>query len=194
MAVNPDDPTIPASCEDATLPAGVAAGECFEPERNYGPIRNLYYTRAPFAATPTAVEIARRLALFGTDPADPEAMVGPIIAQVSLAPAQDQSDRINGVNYPKPTDLSFAVTIFNTDQATYEFMRSGQKGGSQGHFYGIDNTYWVGGQTGLTSGKSSFTSRYNWPTDETALQTITGGITGRGFFDPKRLVSPVPVV
>lgn len=195
MAVNADDPTIPLNCEDAGLPAGVSAGECFVPELNYGPIRNLYYTRAPFAAPPTALEITRRLALFGTDPTDPEAMVGPIVAQVTLAPPQEQVDRINGLDYPKPTDLSFGLTIFNTSQAQYEFMRGTQKGGTQGYFYGVDSApYWVGGQNGLTGGKSILSSRYNWPADETALQTITGTIKGRGFFDPKRIASPVPVV
>ncbi|OGX80846.1 hypothetical protein BEN47_06200 [Hymenobacter lapidarius] len=195
MAANPDDPTIALNCQDQTLPAGVSAADCYVPERNYGPIRNLYYTRAPFAAPPTALEIARRLALFGTAPTDPEAMVGPIVAQVSLTPATAQVDRINGVDYPKPTDLSFAVTIFDTNQAQYAFMRSTQKGGTQGYFYGVDGTpYWVGGQSGLTGEKAILSSRFNWPADETALQTITGTITGKGFFDPKRVPSPVPVV
>jgi len=196
MAVNPDDPTIPVACEDQTLPAGVAVADgCFQPELNYGPIRNLYYTRAPFAAVPTAAEITRRLALFDTDPTDPEAMVGPIVAQVSLAPATPASDRINNIDYVKPADISFDVSIFNTSQAQYEFMRTSQKGGKQGYFYGVDSTpYWIGGQTGLTGGISSFNARYNWPADETALQSITGTIAGKGFFDPKRIASPVAVV
>lgn len=194
MALNPDNPEVPIGCADAALPAGVGAADCFIPERNYGPIRNLYYTIAPFAAVPTAAEIARRLALFTTDPTDPEAMVGPIIAQVTLAPATPAVDRINEIDYPKPTDLSFGVTIFNTNQEQYEFMRSTQGGAGVGRFYGVDNNYWVGGQTGLTGGKSALVSRYNWPADETALQTITGTITGKGFFDPKRIPSPVPVV
>lgn len=195
MPANPDDPTLPIGCADSALPAGVSATDCAIPERNYGPIRNFYYTRKPFAAPPTAVEIARRLALFTTAPSDPEAMIGPLVAQVSLAPASPQVDRINQINYPKPTELSFAVTIFDTNQAQYDFMRTTQKGGTQGYFFGVDSApYWIGGQTGLTGGKSILSSRYNWPTDETALQTITGTITGKGFFDPRRIPSPVPVV
>ncbi|MGI4864143.1 MAG: hypothetical protein ACRYFZ_09500 [Janthinobacterium lividum] len=196
MAASPtaDDPEYATSCADYELPAGVSAADCFVPELNYGPIRNIYYTRAPFAAPPTALEIARRLALFTTDPTDPEAMVGPIVAQLTLAPATDQVDRINSIDFPKPTDLSFGLTIFDTNQAQYEFMRSSQRGGIPGYFYGVDSTpYWVGGQNGLTGGESRYNARYNWPADENALQTITGTIKGRGFFDPKRIPSPVPV-
>jgi hypothetical protein len=182
---NVDDPAAVTDCATAPLPAGVSAADCYAPERNYGPIRNLYYTRTPFAAAPTAVEIARRLALFDSDPTDPEAMVGPIVAQVS----------INGINYPKPADISFDVTIFDTSEAQYDFMRSGQKGGSNGYFYGVDSApYWIGGQNGLIGGRSALFSGYNWPTDETALQTITGNISGLGIYDAKRIASPVPVV
>lgn len=193
--LNVDDPASVADCADATLPAGVSAPDCYIPERNYGPIRNLYYTRSPFAAPATAVEIARRLALFTTDPTDPEAMVGPIVAQVSKARGTPAFDRINGINYPKPADISFDVTIFDTSEAQYDFMRSGQKGGSNGYFYGVDSApYWIGGQNGLIGGRSALFSGYNWPTDETALQTITGNISGLGIYDPKRIASPVPVV
>lgn len=195
--LNVDDPVTSTDCEDATLPAGVSAPDCYVPERNYGPIRNLYYTRKPFAAPPTAAEISRRLALFTADPTttDPEAMVGPIVAQVSKARGTPAFDRINGVNYPKPADVSFDVTIFDTSQEQYEFMRSGQKGGSNGYFYGVDTApYWIGGQNGLIGGRSSLFAGYNWPADETALQTITGNISGLGIFDPKRIPSPVAVV
>jgi hypothetical protein len=69
---NADDPTIPLACAAPAVPT-LNADTC-EPELNYGPISNLYITQAPFAATPTALEIARRLALAATDPDDPEAM------------------------------------------------------------------------------------------------------------------------
>ena len=194
MAATSDDPDFPTSCADFALPAGVSAADCFLPELNYGPIRNLYYTRAPFAAPPTLLEITRRLALFTTDPTDPEAMIGPLVAQVSKSRGTPAFDRVNSRNYPKPADIAFDVTISDTNQAQYEFMRSTQHGGAPGYFYGVDSRpYWLGGQNGLTGSESSFSSGYNWPTDETALQTITGQISGFGFFDPKRIASPVAV-
>lgn len=163
MAANPDDPTLVVDCTTAELPAGIAAGECYEPERNYGPIRNLYYSRTPFDIPPTAVEIARRLALFETDPADPEAMVGPLVARVTYSGGTPEFDRINNVNYAKPRSFSFALTIFDTSQAQYDFMRGGEKSGTPGYFYGVDSTpYWIGGQTGLTGGQHLGPGLRNW--------------------------------
>jgi len=195
MAVNPDDPTVAIGCDDVTLPTGVAsAPDCFKPELNYGPMRNGYYTRAPFDAVPTAAEISRRLGLFDTAPDDPEAMIGPLVWTLSKQRGTPQFDRVNGVNFPKPAEISFDVTIQDTKQAWYDWMRSTQQGGVPGYFYGVDNKYWVGGQRGLIGGPSSFSCGYNWPADETALQTITGNISGFGFYDPKRIPSPVPTV
>ncbi len=194
MPVNPDDPTIATACEDVALPIGVASDDCFLPELNYGPIRNGYYTRKPFAATPTAAEINRRLALFDTAPNDPEAMIGPLVWQLTKQRGTPQFDRINGRNYPKPAEISFDVTIQDTKPAWYDWMRAGQQGGVPGYFYGVDSKpYWIGGQNGLLGSESTFSSGYNWPADETALQTITGTISAFGYFDPPRMPSPVPV-
>lgn len=198
--LNPDDPTLPVGCgADAQPYEGLVLDVCEPPELNYGPIVNLYEFSQPFAATPTAAAIATLLA---NQPATPGAPVtgpwgrGPMIAQVSYTPPADGTpQRINGVDYPAPADLSYAVVIQNTSDDFYEFARTTQKGGRAGFYYGVDqNGNWFGGQNGMANGRGRLKLRGTLPTGEKDLQTLNGTITGSGFFDDKRIPSPVPVV
>jgi hypothetical protein len=182
---NPDDPTVPIGCTTADLPTGIAAEDCFIPELNYGYISDLYWASEPFSATPTATSFAAALTA-GT-------MVGPLICELSTASTTDQVERINGTDYPKPTDLLLNVKISDTKQANYDLARSTQKGGQTGYFYGLDkNGYIYGGQNGLTGGRAHLLLRNNIPAGETDLHTITGTLKGRGLFDPVRSAAPVP--
>ncbi|KAA9333415.1 hypothetical protein F0P96_10625 [Hymenobacter busanensis] len=192
MAVNPDDPTIPVNCEDAVLPTGLAAADCYTPELNYGPIVNLYLTKTPFAAPPTLVEVTRRLALASTDD---EQLVGPIVVQLSRAAATGNTIRVNGVDYDAATVSSYDVTMQDTSDANYDLARATQGGGIKRYVYGVDqNNNWFGGQNGITGGQSTIKLRVVLPTGETDLQTLTGTVSGLGKFDPKRIASPVAAV
>jgi hypothetical protein len=191
---NVDDPTIPVGCTEAAFPATMAADGCYTPEINVGPIVNLYYARPgqPFAAAPTLVELNRRLELAGTDE---EQMIGPIVAQVSRAAAQPTTIRVNGVDYDTTATTSYDIVFQDTKDAVYEFARTTQNGGRKGIFYGVDqNGNWYGGQNGLHDGPSTLKVRLVIPADETALQTLTGTLSGSGKFDAKRIPSPVPAV
>jgi hypothetical protein len=192
MPINPDDPTLGALCAPAPPPAGVGDADCVDPTLNYGPIVNLYIFGQPFATTPTAAQIATLLA---ADPTTDPWGAGPLICQISKTPATGTPTRYNGRDIPAPVDLSYAVTIQDTKDANYEFARTTQKGGRSGYYYGVDkNGNWFGGQNGMTGGQGRLTLNSNLPTDENGLQTLTGTITGKGFFDDKRIVSPVPVL
>ena len=194
MAVNPDDPTLAVACADTPLPTGVAAGACYQPELNYGPGSNLYWKKTPFTAAPTASSFAAALAMPTTGTAGPD-MVGPVIGEYSTATPSEQTDRVNGIDVPKPTDLLLNIKISDTRTELYEMARSSQKGGLRGYYYVVDrNGYIYGGQNGIFGGKALMFLRNNLPAGETDLHTITGTVKGRGFFDLKRSVSPVPVV
>lgn len=197
--INSDDPRTPVGCADPNPPTGLVLADCADPELNYGPIVNLYEFSEQFAEDPTAAAIA---ALLANAPTTPNATVtgawgiGPMIVQVSRTPPSDGTPiRFNGVDYPAPADLSYGVTIQNTSDDFWEYARSTQKGGRPGYFYGVDaNNNWFGGRNGMCGGKSRLKLRGNLPTGEKDLQTITGTITGTGFFDDKRIPSPVPAV
>ncbi len=187
MPVNTDDPTVPVGCEAATLPPGIAAEDCFQPELNYGYASDLYWSSQPFSAAVTATNFAAALTA-GT-------MIGPIIGEYTSANPTDQVERINGIDFPKPTDLVFNVTIRDTSQANYDMARTTQTGRQQGYFFLLDkNGYIYGGQNGICGGRSTIVLRNVLPAGETDLHTITGTIKGRGFFDPVRSAAPVPYV
>lgn len=190
-----DDPTLPVDCEDAVLPAGLARADCYAPELNFGGIVEFYFASEPFpdgvSKVPTTTEIAAHLA---TTPG-PAKMVGPIVAGLSYAPPTDQVVRVNGVDYPRPTDLVINVLIQDTREENVEFARTTQKGGRSGYFYGVDaNGNWFGGRNGLLGGRATLVLRNNWSAGEDELQTITGTVKRRGYFDSVRGVSPVPAL
>lgn len=192
MAVNPDDPTTPTSCATATLP-DVSFDLC-APTLNFGFIRNLYVFKKPFAATPTAITVAAALAAYATDPDDEDAAVLLVVEMSGGNDGGGNVERYNGQDIPRPGDLTYNVTIKDTSTKNWEFARTTQKGGYPGYFYGVDsNGNWFGGQNGIF-GHARLILRGQIPTDENGLQSITGTIKGRGFFDPKRIVSPVPLV
>lgn len=197
MEPNPDNPTIPVNCADYVLPTDVGVEDCFNPVLLYGPGTELFLSLTPFPSPVAPATEAVTAASYAAkkQAATPEKLIGPIICQLSLAPAADQSDRINGFDYPKPTDLSLAVTIQDLSDANYEMARKSQQGGIKAHFWFQDrNGKFYGGQNGIFGGLALMNLRVNLPTDETALQTITGTIKARGFFDPKRQDSPIPLI
>ncbi len=194
-----DDPTLPVVCTDPQPPTGLLLDECEAPVLNYGPIVNLYIFSEPFAATPTAAAIATLLAngngaVAGT-PVTGAWGVGPLLAQVSYTPPADGTPtRFNGYDIPAPADLVYNVVIQNTSDDFYEFARTTQRGGRPGYYYGVDkNGNWFGGQNGMCAGRGRLKLRGTLPTEENGLQTLNGTITGSGFFDDKRIPSPVPV-
>jgi hypothetical protein len=191
MAINVDDPTIAGLCEPTPPPVGVGDADCVEPTLNYGPIVNLIMTGQPFAAIPTAAQLAT---LFAADPTtDPWAKR--LIAQISKTPTTGTPTRYNGRDIPAPADQSYAVTISDTKDENYEFARTTQKGGRAGYYYGIDaNNNWFGGLNGMTGGQARLLLNSNLPTDEKGLQTLTGTIAGKGFFDDRRFPSPIPAL
>ena len=192
--VNPDDPRIAVACTDVALPTGIAAGDCYVPELNYGPGTNLYYAKKPFDADPTALSFAAALAPPTSGTAGPD-MVGPIIGEYSTNAGQTASDRVNGVDIPKPGALEVAVKISDTRSELYEMARTSQKGGLSGYFYIVDrNGYIYGGRNGVFGGKARLFLHNILPGGEFDLHTITGKISGYGFFDMRRSASPVPVV
>jgi hypothetical protein len=99
----------------------------------------------------------------------------------------------NGKKYPKPTDRELPVSTKDTNPLNYEFARTTQKGGYSGRVYGVsnDSKYWYGGVNGISG---SLVLNNVLPEDFNAAATITGTLTTRGFFDPKRIASPVPAV
>ena len=100
MPVNIDDPTIPAACAPRLAP-DLNAAVCSE-ELNYGLISNLYIgTQDPlgaFVAPPTAVEIARRLAL----PLTSQEALRLLIGEMTFGTASPQTEPFNGRNVPAP--------------------------------------------------------------------------------------------
>jgi hypothetical protein len=194
MPVNPDDPQIPVGCVAQPLPD--TASDLCTPEFNYGPIRNLYFTRAPFAAVPTAAEIERRLGLFDTDPTDDEAMTGPFVAAVSFGTATRATEEFNGIDYAKPSKRAFKVLTKETSQKNIDLAELTAKGGLRTRAYGVDSgNYWWGGQTGLGHSSGVLVLDAVVPEGFDAAQTIEGTFTtALGFFTGKRMPSPVPVV
>lgn len=187
MAVNPDDPTLPVACADQAVPT-LHADNC-APVRKYGPIVNLLFTKDPFAAPPTALEITRRMEI--TDAADPERITMLIGTMTQTAPTPEV-DRINGRDYPKVSDRQFPIRSYDLHQQNVDFARLTEYAGWSGRVYGIDaNNDWHGGQNGISG-----TVRLSvvLPEDENALQTIEGNLTARTFFSPKRIPSPIPAV
>lgn len=195
MPVNPDDPQIPVNC--AAAPQFDAKSDLCAPELNYGPIRNLYFTRSPFAAPPTALEVARRLALFDTTPTDPEAMSGPFICTVSHDGSGGAStESFNGQLLAKPSSKEYAVTTKETSQKNVNLSETTQRGGLRTRAYGVDSSnYWHGGQTGLGHEVGTLVLGLVIPDGFDTVQEIKGKFTtALGYFGGKRIVSPVPVV
>lgn len=201
LTVNSDDPTALVTCGAAAQPPqGLVLEDCEAPVLNRGPIVNLYEFSEPFTAVNfTAAHIATLLANKPTTPGGTVTGpwgVGPLIAQVSYTPPTDGTPtRVNGVDYPAPADLSYAVVISNTSDEFYEFARTTQNGGRPGYYYGVDiNGNWFGGYNGMANGRGRLKLRGTLPTEENALQTLNGTINGLGMYDDRRLPSPVPVV
>ncbi len=192
--LNPDDPTLIATCAAGTLPSAISVGDCWDPTLNYGPGTNLYMSFTPFpdAVAPatdavTTASITTKLAA-----TDAQKMVGPLIGQFTLAPGTEATDRLNGRYFPKPSELSMACAISDTSKANYDFARSTQKGGLVAHFWIVDrNGNFFGGQNGIFGNQAVLALRLTMPTDELALQTLNGSIKALGFFDPQRTVSPI---
>lgn len=187
-AIDFDDPTIPVDCADAVLPTGLERATCYVPELNFGSIREIYFASAPFAdgvsPVPTVVEIAAQKTA--------SKLIGPIVAQVSYTPPTDNVIRVDGQDYPRPTDLVANIVISNTTDAAVEFARTTQKGGLPGYLYGVDgNGNWFGGRNGMLGGQTILTLRNNIPTGDDDVQTITGTAKRRGYFDSIRGASPV---
>jgi len=192
MPLNPDNPAAIVACADYTLPAGLGVTDCFNPTLLYGPGTELFMSLSPFAAVPALTEYTAKRAVVATDKLY---ITPPIVCQLSLSAGSEQSDRINGLDYPKPTDLSLAVTLQNLDDANYDLMRRTQRGGLRAYFWFQDrNNKFYGGQNGIFGGRAILALRLNLPTDESALQTITGTIKARGFFDPARMEAFIPLV
>lgn len=188
MAVNVDDPTIPLNCEEQ--PATVLTADICAPEFNFGPISNIYFTVAPFAAPPTALEITRRLALADTDPTDPEALTL-FLGTMLIGNGTPEFEEFNGRKYPKPTAREYPVSTKITSQVYYDFMRSTERGGLKRRAFGVSNDgkYWYGGQNGIDG---VLNLSYNQAEEFTSVNTIAGNFSTSGFFSPKRIPSPVP--
>ncbi len=197
MPVNPDNPTISVICADDALPTGVGVADCFNPTLLYGPGTELFMSLTPFPDPVSPATEAFTATSYATKKAatDDAKIIGPIVCQLSLTPATDQSDRINGFDYPKPTDLNLAITIQDLSDANYEMARRSQQGGIKAHFWFQDrNSKLYGGQNGICDGSALMHLRNKIPAGETDLQTIEGTIKGRGLFDAKVIPSPVAVV
>jgi len=194
MALNPDDPTIPTGCANSALP-DVASDLC-TPELNYGPIREVYFTRAPFALPPTAAEIARRQALFVSDPTDPEAITGPFVCSLSFGSGTRAVEEFNGRNFAKPSRREYAISTKETSQKNVALADQTARGGLATRAYGIDSSgYWHGGQTGLGHGTGNLVLDLVVPDGFDTAQTIAGNFTtGLGYFRGKRIVSPIPLL
>jgi hypothetical protein len=185
--VNPDDPTIPSFCEDATLPPGVSAADCYVQQNKFGPGRNLYWSKTPFDAAPTAISVAAKITAGD--------MIGPIVGEYTYAGADNTTVRNNSRDIVVPGDLAWTVKITDITTASRELARQTQNGGAPGHFFIVDmNDDWHGGQNGICEGAALMHLRNKVPAGETDLQTIEGSIKGRGIFDAKVIVSPVAVV
>ncbi|NVO33202.1 hypothetical protein [Hymenobacter lapidiphilus] len=181
-----DDPTQTLTCAARKTPD--VTSECIA-QLVYGPIGNLYLTIAPFAAVPTAVEVARRLAIVAPD--DPERMTL-LIATLSIPAGATQSDRFNGIDYAKPGDQAYAIKTLDLTTKNLDFARSTQQYPWVGRIYGVgQGDLWYGGQDGM---QGSVRLSHVVPEDETAPQSLEGPLTTRSFFTPKRLASPIPLV
>ena len=192
MALNPDDPTIPVGC--VNVDQFDAKSDLCTPEFNFGPVREVYFTRAVFAAPPTAVEIARRIALFDSDPQDPEAMSGPWIASVSTGTGTRAVEDFNGKSYAKPGRREFAITTKETSQKNVDMADLTAKGGLATRMFGLDGMYWHGGQTGMGSSTGNLVLDLVIPDAFDTAQTITGTFTSaQGYFRGKRIPSPIPL-
>lgn len=189
MPVNPDDPTLVLTCADQGTP-DVHADQC-APVLNLGPMVNILFAAQPFAAVPTAVEVARRLDLPLTDPESITMMIGTL----SQAAQQAQTLRFNGADIPRVANLTWAIKSSDTHQKNVDFARSTQRTPWVGHVYGIDqNNNWYGGQNGIGGGQARVRLSNILPEDENAAQTIEGELKARGFYDAKRMPSPIPAV
>lgn len=194
MPLNPDDPTIPQGCADYVFP-NVASDLC-APELNYGPIREVYFTRTPFAAPPTATEITRRQALVGVTPADPDALIGPFICAMSSSGGQKATEEFNGKLFAKPARREFKVSTKETSQKNVNLADMTARGGLSIRAYGVDTgNYWHGGQTGLGGGLGNLVLDLTIPDGFDTVQSIDGTFTtGLGFYRGKRIASPIPLL
>ena len=191
MATNVDDPTIPVACAAPKAP-DLNADSC-DPQLNYGPISNEYIgtddPTAAFAAAPTKAEIDRRLALPLTDVQAIRLLIG----TMTFGTANTATEQFNGIDYPKPTLRKFPVETKDTSDKNYEFARQTQKGGYKCRVWGVsqDSQFWYGGQNGI-QGVLTLNNELN--TDFTGVNSIKGELSVKGFFDPKRIASPVVAV
>lgn len=195
MVTNPDNPLIPIGCVAVPLPD--FESDLCSPELNYGPLRNFYFTRAPFAATPTAAEIARRQALFATDPTDDEALSGPFVAVGSYdGSGGAATEEFNGVLLAKPARKEYNLSTKETSQKNVDLAARTQRGGLRTRAFAVDSSnYWHGGQTGLGLDAGTLVLGLVIPDGFDTAQEIKGKFTtALGFFDAKRIPSPVPVV
>ena len=191
--VNPDDPTIPANCEDFVFDPALSPGDCYRPQINVGPGLNLYGFDAPFASTTalTSAEIATRITA-GTG-------VGPLIGTFSKAANDASTIRVDARDVRIPSKQSWAVKITNTRRVYRELARQTQDGGISKHWYVVDqNNQWFGGLNGICpradGGPAVLQLSEVIPTGETEPQTIEGTISAFGKFDALVLDSPVALV
>lgn len=187
--MNVDDPTIPVDCATFALPTAVAATDCYKPTTNFGCGRNLYWSKTPFTATPTALLIAAKKTAGD--------LIGPVVGEFAYDGNAGATIRVDGRDIAQPGDLTWTVKISSTTPEAREMARQTQDGGSPGHFYIVDNNTvpnWFGGLNGVCDGQAHLLLRNKIPTGEQDLQTIEGTIKGRGKYDSKVLVSPVPCI
>lgn len=191
MAVNTDDPTIPAACAPRQAP-DLNAAACSE-ELNFGLVSNAYLgTQDPtavFAALPTALEVTRRLGLPLTD----VQALRLLICEMTFGTSSPQSEPYNGRNVPKPSPREFPVETKDTGDKNYEFMRQTEAGGYPVRVFGVssDGKYWFGGQNGIMA---TVQLGYELGTDFTSVHKIKGTLSTKSRFTPKRLPSPVPAI
>lgn len=191
MAINIDDPTLPAACGPPQAP-DLNASSC-NPALNFGPISNIYIgtndPTAAFTATPLAADIQTRLALPLTDVKALRLLIG----TMTFGTATPATETFNGVNYPKPTILEYPVETKDTGDKNYEFARSTQKGGLRCRVFGVsqDSQFWYGGLNGI-NGVLTLGNELN--PDFTGINSIKGKLSVKAYFDPKRIPSPVPAV
>lgn len=179
-------PTCPANC--TTELAETNFNEC-APAINLSEIVRIFIALAsatPFTDVAQASEWTTRLSQTATDVDAIRALT--VIADKPAGTAVTR-DISGGRTYIIGKDHTLNVSIDDTSDENYEFIRKLECGGKFKIWYETAGGYLYGGNEGIPTKSVNFDDVLNRGADE--IETFEGTITWRAKFHPERVKSPI---
>lgn len=179
-------PTCSADC--STQLGAVKFSEC-APEINLSEIRRVFIAvgiAAAFADFGEAAEWVERISAAGTDP---DAIRSLTVIGDKPAATPVTRDISGGRQYAVGKDHTLNVSIDDTSDENYEFMRNLECGGQFRVWFETNGGKLYGGNEGILTRSVIFNDVLNRGVDE--IETIEGTISWRAKFHPDRTESPI---